>query len=122
MQLVRTFLQQLTGEQIVTLSLITLVIVQGLKIIWVGLLKKPKPGKGPMRVIVFVLSVPIGLLFSGLTLPALSDPMAFAQELIATAALVLVYSGLVYDYMLDGVLSFLDQPLVGRAGRSILAP
>ena len=119
---ITVLLQELTGEQITTLSLITLAIVQGFKIIYVGLLKKPKPSKERMRLFVFLVSVPLGLVFSGLRLPAASDPMAFAQALIATAGQVLIFSGLAYEYMLDGVFSWLDKPITKRLGRALLAP
>ena len=116
-----TLLQELTGEQISALSLLTLVIIQVLKFVLVGLFKLPKPTKTQMRLFVFVLSVPIGLVFSGLTLPPISDPLEFAQALIKTAGAVLVYSGLVYGYMLNDLLGWLDKPIVKRLGRSLLA-
>ena len=116
-----TLLQELTGEQISALSLLTLVIIQVFKIVLVGLFKLPKPTKTQMRLFVFVLSVPLGLVFSGLTLPPISDPLEFAQALIFTAGQVLVYSGLVYGYMLNDLLGWLDKPIVKRLGRSLLA-
>ena len=116
-----TLLQELTGEQISALSLLTLVIIQVFKIVLVGLFKLPKPTRTQMRLFVFVLSVPLGLVFSGLTLPPISDPLEFAQALIATAGQVLVYSGLVYGYMLNDLLGWLDKPIVKRLGRSLLA-
>ena len=116
-----TLLQELTGEQISALSLLTLVIIQVFKIVLVGLFKLPKPTKTQMRLFVFVLSVPIGLIFSGLTLPPISDPLEFAQALIATAGQVLVYSGLVYQFMLNDLLGWLDKPIAKRLGRSLLA-
>ena len=116
-----TLLQELTGDQISALSLLTLAIIQGLKFVWVGLLKWRKPTKAQMRLLVFVLSVPIGLVFSGLTLPSITDPLEFAQALIATAGQVLVYSGLVYQFMLNDLLGWLDKPLVKRFGRALLA-
>ena len=116
-----TLLQELTGEQISALSLLTLVIIQVFKIVLVGLFKLPKPTKTQMRLFVFVLSVPLGLVFSGLTLPPISDPLEFAQALVKTAGAVLIYSGLVYGYMLNDLLGWLDKPIVKRLGRSLLA-
>ena len=116
-----TLLQELTGEQISALSLLTLVIIQVFKIVLVGLFKLPKPTKTQMRLFVFVLSVPLGLVFSGLQLPPISDPLEFAQALIFTAGQVLVYSGLVYQFMLNDLLGWLDKPIVKRLGRSLLA-
>ena len=116
-----TLLQELTGEQISALSLLTLVIIQVFKIVLVGLFKLPKPTRRKMRLFVFVLSVPLGLVFSGLTLPPISDPLEFAQALIFTAGQVLVYSGLVYQFMLNDLLGWLDKPIAKRLGRSLLA-
>ena len=116
-----TLLQELTGDQISALSLLTLIIIQVFKFVWVGLLKWRKPTKAQMRLFVFVLAVPIGLIFSGLRLPPISDPLEFAQALISTAGQVLVYSGLVYQFMLNDLLGWLDKPIVKRLGRSLLA-
>ena len=116
-----TLLQELTGNQISALSLLTLAIIQVLKFVWVGLFKLPKPTKAQMRLFVFVLAVPIGLVFSGLRLPPISDPLEFAQALVRTAGAVLIYSGLVYGYMLNDLLGWLDKPLVKRFGRALLA-
>ncbi|MGH9158183.1 MAG: hypothetical protein ACRD1K_20635 [Acidimicrobiales bacterium] len=117
-------LQALTDEQTATVALLTLGIVQFLKVVYIGVLKRPKPSKGSMRLFVFVISVPIGYAFAGLVLPPVGeDPMAFAQALIGTAGAVLIQSGLVYDYMLDGVFGFLDYRVLGRKGKTpLLAP
>ncbi len=124
MELLRPLIQALTSDQIQALSVLTLVIVQGLKVIYVGLLKRPKPSKGVMRLIVFALSIPIGVIFSDLVLPVFSgDPLAFANEIFAIGATVLIFAGLVYDFVLDGVLEFVDAKVLRRDGkRPILAP
>lgn len=120
---ITVILQALSDEQVLQLSLVTLFLVQLLKIVYVGLLKRPKPGKGTMRLVVFVLSVPIGYFYSEVDTPVYGgDPLAFAQELIFLASGVLIWSGLAYDYILDGVFGWLDQPLVKRLGRALLAP
>ena len=117
------FLQQLADNDVFLLSMLLLAITQGFKIVWIGMLKKPKPSKGQVRLFVFVLSVPVGLVFAGVELPPLDDPMVFAQEIVLLAGAVLVYSGLAYEYLLNGVLGFLDKLTFAKlVGRSILAP
>ncbi len=117
------FLQELTDEQTVILSLLVLAVVQFLKIIYYGLLKRPKLSEGEMRVVVFVLSVPVGFFFAEVQLPSFEDPMLFAQEIILLASVVLIWSGLVYNYMLQGLLGFVDSKILRRDGkRAVLAP
>ncbi len=115
-------LQELSEEQIVLLTLLTGAVIQLLKIVWYGLLKRPKLTKGQMRAVVFVLSVPIGYFFAGVQLPPLDDPMQYAQAIIALASTVLIWSGLVYEFMLQGLLGFVDSKILRRDGkRAILA-
>ncbi len=117
------FLQELTDEQTVILSLLVLVVIQFLKIVYYGLLKRPKLSEGEMRAVVFVLSVPIGYFFAEVQIPSLEDPMEFAQAIIVLASGVLIWSGLVYEYMLQGLLGFVDSKILRRDGkRAILAP
>ena len=114
---------QLTEDQISQLSVLVLVLIQAIKIVWISLLKRPKPTVGQMRLFVFVISVPLGYFYSGITLPPISDPMALAQAIFALGTQVLVVSGLVYEYVLQGLAGFLDEKVFGRAGkRPFLAP
>lgn len=117
-------LQQLTEEQIFGLSMLVLFIIQAIKIVWVGLLNKPKPSKGVTRFGVFVLSFPIGFVFSGAELPVWDgDPMQFANDVLTFGGAVLIFAGLVYDYIVDGLFEWLDSKVLRRDGRSaILAP
>ena len=117
------FLQELTDEQTVLLGLLTLAIVQFLKIIYYGLLKRPKLTEGQMRIAVFILSVPIGYFFAEVRLPSLSDPMLFAQAVVLLASTVLIWSGLVYEFVLQGLLQFVDSKVLRRDGKkAVLAP
>ena len=117
------FLQQLTDEQTMILSLLTLTIIQILKIVYYGLLQRPKLTKGQMRAVVFVLSVPIGYFFAEVKIPSFDDPMEFAQKIILLASTVLIWSGLVYSYMLNDLLGFVDSKILRRDGkRPVLAP
>lgn len=116
-------LQELTDEQTVILSLLVLAVIQFLKIVYYGLLKRPKLTEGQMRTVVFVLSVPIGYFFAEVELPPFEDPMAFAQAIILLASGVLIWSGLVYEYLLQGLLGFVDSAVLRRNGKTpILAP
>lgn len=119
---ITVILQQLSDEQVLQLSLLTLLIVQGFKIVYVGALKRPKPSKGTMRLFVFVVSIPIGYFYSEVELPALEDPMKFAQGILLLASGVLIWSGLAYEYIMNGVLGFLDKPIAKRLGRPLLEP
>ena len=120
---IHAFLLQLTTDQISQLSVLVLVVVQAIKIVYMGLLKQPKPSVGQLRLFVFVISVPLGYFYSGIKLPALTDPLALAQAIFALGTQVLVVSGLVYEYVLQGLAQFLDNQVLGRRGKTpVLAP
>ena len=102
-------------EQIIVI--VTAVIIQVIKIVWVNLLKKPKPSKAVMRLLVFVVSIPIGLVIGGFVAPELGEnPMQYAIALVAAAGEVLLYAHVFYKGILAGVLEWLDK------GRALLAP
>lgn len=123
MLFVLRFLQELNEEQVIMLGLLTLAVTQILKIVYYGLLKRPKLSAGEMRAFVFVISVPVGYFFAEVQLPSLDDPMLFAQEIILLASGVLIWSGLVYNYMLQDLLGFVDSKILRRDGKSaVLAP
>ena len=117
---VSTFLQQLSDDQISQLAVLVLMVAQGLKIVYYGLLKRPKLSKGQMRAFIFVLSVPVGFFFSSVELPTLDDPMQFAQAILVLGTQVLVISGLVYEYMLQGLLSVVDSKILRRNGKAAI--
>ena len=105
----------LTQEQIIVI--VTALIIQALKVIWVGLLKKPKPTAGQIRLLVFIVSIPVAFGFGGFGLPEMSgDPMQFAITLIASAGEVLMFAHILYEAILKGVLEWLD------GGRKLFAP
>lgn len=105
----------LSQEQIIVI--VTALIIQAIKIIWVGLLKQPKPTKGQTRLLVFVVSIPVGLAVGGFGVPELGeDPMQFAIALVAMASEVLLYGHVLYEAILKGVLGWLDK------GKELLAP
>lgn len=105
----------LSQEQIIVI--VTALIIQAIKIIWVGILKKPKPSKGKTRFLVFIVSIPVGLAVGGFVAPELGEnPMQFAIALVAAAGEVLVFAHVFYVAILDGVLGWLDK------GKELLAP
>ncbi len=124
LSLVITFLQQLTSEQLAALAIVVLVITQGTRIVWITLLKRPKPTPSQTRLFVFVVSFPLGAIFAAEALPVYGgDPMQFAREVFAFGSVILIYAGLSYDYVLDGLLGFLDSFVLRRDGkRAVLAP
>jgi len=98
----------LSPEQIVII--VTALIIQGFKIIWIGLLKKPKPSKGTTRLIVFIVAVPLAYFVGDFGIPPLGeDPMQFAVTLIAAAGEVLLFAHVLYEAILKGVLEWLDK-------------
>ena len=105
----------LSQEQIIVI--VTALIIQAIKIVWVGLLKLPKPSKGHTRLLVFVVSIPLALALGGFGIPEFGeDPMQFAIVLVTAAGEVLMFAHIFYEAILKGVVGWLDK------GRAILAP
>lgn len=103
----------LSQEQIVII--VTALIVQGIKIIWIGILKKPKPSKGTTRWIVFIVAVPLAYFVGDFGVPPFGeDPMLFAVTLIASAGEVLLFAHVLYEAILKGVLEWLDSKILKR--------
>jgi len=109
----------LSQEQIVVI--VTALIIQAIKIIWVQLLKQSKPTKGQTRLLVFIVSVPLAYFVGDFGIPPFGeDPMQFAITLIASAGEILLFAHILYEAILKGVLEWLDAKLLG--GRTALAP
>ena len=105
----------LSQEQIIVI--VTALIIQVLKIVWVGLFKQPKPTKGVTRFLVFAVSIPVALIFGGFVAPELSEnPMQYAIAIVAAAGEVLVFAHVFYEAILSGVFGWLDR------GKKLLAP
>lgn len=111
--------QTLTGEQVLVLSLVSMLILQFLKIIWVGLLKQPKPSVGVMRWVLAGVGILFGVFWTPITLPPLDDPMAFIIALVTVGGEVVIFAGLVYDYMFESIVGWLDAAVINRR---LLAP
>lgn len=110
----------LTPEQVMLLGLVTAGIIQSAKIVWMGLFKKPKPTEGQIRWIVFVVSIAISYFWSDVALPPITDPMAFAVDLIIITLNVFVFAHLIYATILKGVLEWIDGKIL--RGKKLLAP
>ena len=110
----------LEGDQLFLLTIIATLIVQFFSVVWVGLLKQPKPSKGVMRILVFVVAVVWGYADADIVLPPIDDPMEFAIALLSAGSAVLVVAHNAYKVILEPVLEWVDAKLLG--GRTILAP
>jgi hypothetical protein len=112
----------MTPEQLITIGLIASVIVQVLKIAWIGLLKKPKPNKVAFMVVALIVSVPVAYVWHGAVV--LPDPSAdlgaFAQALALAAAEIFAAAYVVYAALLEKLLAGFD--LLLFRGRALLAP
>jgi hypothetical protein len=105
------FANVLTPEQLTVVGWVLGLIQLG-KILW-NLLRFKKPSATAIRIVVFVVAVPIAYIFAHVTAPVgISDPMALAEWVIGTAATVLLLTRLVYDNLLGGFLDWVDEKLI----------
>ncbi len=114
-------MNNLTPEQTFVVMLATSGVVQGIKIVYIGLLKQPKPSVGVQRVLAFLVSVGLAYFWrSPVALPDPGvDPVAFGLALLTAASAVLGGAHLIYDVALDDILSGLGQALFRR---NVLSP
>jgi branched-subunit amino acid transport protein len=115
----------MTAEQMTVTVLVAALVVQALKFLWIGVGKRPKPSEGALRAVAFVVSAILAFLWrSPIALPApASDPVAFAIALVEAAAVILIFAHLVYDVLLDKILTGLDTLTLARLfKRPMLAP
>ena len=115
----------MTAEQMTVTVLVASLTVQAIKFLWVGLGGQQKPGEGAMRVIAFVVSAALAFLWRSpvaLPVPA-ADPVAFAIALVTAAGQIFIFAHLVYDVLLDKLLTGLDNLTLARLfKRPMLAP
>lgn len=97
----------LSVEQVRTLIIVAVVITQAIKIVYVGLLKQPKPSEGVMRIIAFGASVVAGYFYSGVVLPPLDDPMALATALLEGASTIFIFAHLAYEVFVSNFIGWL---------------
>ena len=112
----------MNGDDLILLATIGTVIVQFLKIVWVGLLKRAKPTAGFMRILVMVIAIGYGYLNADIALPVLGDPLEFVIALVAAAASVLVVADRAYEVILEPILGWLDAQLFSSSVKGFLAP
>ena len=115
----------MTPEQMTITVLVASLLVQAIKFLWVGVGGQPKPTEGAMRVIAFVVSAALAFLWrSPIALPApAADPVAFTIALVAAAGEIFIFAHLVYDVLLDKLLTGLDSLTLARwFKRPMLAP
>ncbi len=91
---------EISPEQIFVASAIGTAIVWLVTIIWMGLLKQPKPSEGVMKGIVFVTSTGLAYFWTPIILP---DPsvnlFAFVTTLLVSAISVFKVAQIIYDYV-----------------------
>ena len=109
----------ITLEDTLWLTVITTLIIQFLKVVWVGIFKQPKPSVGVMRIIVFVVALVYGYFDAGIDFPAYKDPMQFALDLIEFGGVIVVAADRAYHVILKPILEWLDSKVLRRA---VLAP
>ena len=112
----------MNGDDLILLATIGTVIVQLGKIIWVGILKRPKPSKGAMRIIVMLVAIGYGYLVTDIALPVLDDPMVFVVALVSAAGAVLVVAHNAYEVILEPILGWLDVQVFSSRAKGLLAP
>jgi len=107
-------------EGSVYLGIIATLIVQFLAIVWVGLLKQPKPSKGIMRWIVAGVAIIWGYFYADVTLPSFDDPMLFIIALVEGLGAIVVIAHNAYEVILKPIMEWLDAKVL--KGRSFFAP
>jgi|SRR3990167_1310520 len=115
----------MTAEQMTVTVIVASLAVQAIKFVWVGLLSQPKPTEGAVRVIAFIVAAVLAFLWrSPIALPVpAADPVAFAVALVESALAIFIFAHLVYDVLLDKILTGLDALTLARLfKRPMLAP
>ena len=115
----------MTPEQAVLVGLIATAIVQGVKIVWIGLLGQPKPAKLVFAVIALVVANALAYYYTGpVPLPdPQADPLAFVTALVVAAGQVFAYASVFHAYILERLLAGLDSLTFARwLKRPLLAP
>ena len=112
----------MSAEQLMVTVLVSSGIVQAIKIVYVGLLKRPKPSKLVLQVLSLAVSVVLAYFWrSPVALPdPTADPMTFALALVTAAGTILTFSHLVYAALLENLLKGVDALAFQRRG--VLAP
>lgn len=116
----------MTQEQALVLGLIAMGIVQGLKVVLIGLFGLPKPSTLTVALIALAVAVGVAYVWHGpVVLPdPQADPFAFLLALAQAAGAVFAEASVFYYFLLERILKGLDT-LAARARlyqRRLLAP
>ena len=93
---------ELSAEQLIYVGVVASVIMQALRLLANHF--EYKPSRVVVNVVLFVISIGLGIAFFGLPEVASDDPMELASALIASAAAVLGSASLIYNVLLEKVL------------------
>jgi hypothetical protein len=121
----------LTIEQLATLATVATVVVWFLTVVYVGILKLPKPSANVLKTVVFAGSTVLAYFWSAVVLPAFpafgGDLFVFAfglldwaVQLLTVAVLVFKTAQLIYDFLWSRLLTWLQEKVF--AGRLTLMP
>lgn len=94
---------ELSFENLAVVSIVASVVTQGLRILASSRFGYLAP-RELVNIVLFVISVGLGIQFFGLPVVASGDPMDLAQALVANAAAVFGGAALVYNVLLNKVL------------------
>ena len=115
----------MTMEQAALASLVAALVVQGIKVVFIGLLGLPKPSKLVFSVIAVVAAVVMAYIYTGpVVLPdPQTDPLAFAQALLGAATAIFGFASAFYYFLLERILAGVDGVTFARwVRRRVLAP
>lgn len=115
----------LSPTAMLVISLVTMVVLWFLTIIWVGILKRPKPSELTLKWAVFIISALLAVVFNPVTLPALpvwgGDPATFVNALLiyttallAIALTIMKVAQFIFDQIWQKVMAWLDTGVVAK--------
>lgn len=93
---------ELSAEQLIYVGVVASVVVQALRLLANHF--EFKPSREIVTVVLFVISIGLGIAFFGMPEVASGDPMELAQALVASAAAVFGSAVAIYNVLLDKVL------------------
>ena len=93
---------ELSPEQLLYIGVVASVITQALRLLANHF--EYKPSRIVVNIVLFIISIGLGIAFFGLPEVAGDDPMELAGALLANAAAVLGSASLIYNVLLDKVL------------------
>lgn len=93
----------LTAEQVIFVGLLASAIIFVLKLLfgWFGY----QPGRGTLTILLYVVSLVLGGLWTGVYLPTYTDPVQFIADLLALAGPVVAMATLIYNILYKAVVA-----------------